>query len=102
MKKGHIYEILLLVAVIIFVGIFLVTDASMKAEGIEGWGGTDGEGSAIVEATGYEPWIEDTAFTPPSGEIESCLFSLQGVIGGLLIGWVFGSWLTERRLKAKN
>ena len=67
-------------------------------------GVTDGVGSEMLEAQGYEPWIDnsDYTFTPPSGEIESCLFALQGVIGGLLIGWVFGSWNSERKYKKNS
>ncbi|WOF15838.1 cobalt transport protein CbiN [Methanoplanus sp. FWC-SCC4] len=98
------FEIILVIAVIAFIGIFLCTDAQMKTSGEEGWGGSDGVGSEMLEAQGYEPWIEnsDYTFTPPSGEIESCLFALQASFGGLLIGWIFGSWVTERRLKKNS
>ncbi|MBN2733999.1 MAG: energy-coupling factor ABC transporter substrate-binding protein [Methanomicrobiaceae archaeon] len=94
-------EIITVIAIIIFIGIFLYTDTLVQATGEEGWGGSDGLGSEMLEAQGYEQWIDnsDYTFTPPSGEIESCLFALQAVFGGLLIGWVFGSWYTERRLK---
>lgn len=94
-------EAIAAIGIIIFIGIFLYTDTLVQASGEEGWGGTDGIGSEMVEAQGYEPWIDnsDYTFTPPSGEIESCLFALQAVIGGLLIGWIFGSWYTERKLK---
>lgn len=93
------FEIITAVAIIIFIGIFLYTDTLVQASGEEGWGGTDGVGSEMLETQGYEPWIDnsDYTFTPPSGEIESCLFALQGVIGGLAIGFVFGSWAAERR-----
>ena len=95
------FEIITVVAIIIFIGVFLYTDTLVQATGEEGWGGSDGAGSEMLEAQGYEPWIDnsDYTFTPPSGEIESCLFALQAVFGGLLIGWVFGSWYTERKLK---
>jgi cobalt/nickel transport protein len=94
-------EAIAAIGIIIFIGIFLYTDTLVQASGEEGWGGTDGIGSEMLEAQGYEPWIDnsDYTFTPPSGEIESCLFALQAVIGGLLIGWIFGSWYTERKLK---
>lgn len=97
----YLYETITVIAIIIFIGIFLYTDAQVQASGVEGWGGTDGVGSEMVEELGYEPWIDnsDYTFTPPSGEIESCLFALQAVIGGLLIGWIFGSWYTERKIK---
>ncbi|MDD4126236.1 MAG: energy-coupling factor ABC transporter substrate-binding protein [Methanomicrobium sp.] len=98
------FEIIAVIAIIIFIGAFLYTNSQVEASGEEGWGGTDGVGSEMLEAQGYVPWIDnsDYTFTPPSGEIESCLFALQGVFGGLLIGWVFGSWTTERRLKKNS
>ncbi|WFN35623.1 energy-coupling factor ABC transporter substrate-binding protein [Methanogenium sp. S4BF] len=100
----YLFEIITLIAIILFTGAFLYTDTMVQASGEEGWGGTDGVGSGMVEATGYEPWIDnsDYTFTPPSGEIESCLFALQAVFGGLLIGWIFGSWATERRMKKNS
>lgn len=55
------------------------------------FGGADGEAEvAITEiATDYEPWFS-AIWEPPSGEIESLLFVLQGVIGALIIGYFIG------------
>lgn len=55
------------------------------------FGGADGEAEvAITEiATDYEPWF-NAIWEPPSGEIESLLFVLQGVIGALIIGYFIG------------
>lgn len=55
------------------------------------FGGADGEAEeAITEiATDYEPWFH-AVWEPPSGEIESLLFVLQGVIGALIIGYFIG------------
>lgn len=46
--------------------------------------------AAIVEAyPDYEPWF--TSFwEPPSGEIESLLFSLQAALGAGLLGYYIG------------
>ena len=55
------------------------------------FGGADGEAEeAITEiAADYEPWFH-AIWEPPSGEIESLLFVLQGVIGALIIGYFIG------------
>lgn len=55
------------------------------------FGGADGEAEeAIIEiAADYEPWFS-ALWEPPSGEIESLLFVLQGVIGALIIGYFIG------------
>ncbi|WP_274307223.1 energy-coupling factor ABC transporter substrate-binding protein [Solibacillus daqui] len=55
------------------------------------FGGADGEAEeAITEiAVDYEPWFS-AIWEPPSGEIESLLFVLQGVIGALIIGYFIG------------
>ncbi|MBP2132760.1 cobalt/nickel transport protein [Methanomicrobium sp. W14] len=97
-------EILTLVAVIIFIAMFAYLNAQMSAEGVEGWAGSDDVGSEMIESLGYHPWIDnsDYTFVPPSGEIESCLFALQAAFGGLLIGYVFGAWGAERRLKKNS
>jgi cobalt/nickel transport protein len=45
----------------------------------------------IEDLTGgtYEPWFQPL-WEPPSGEIESLLFSLQAAIGAVIIGYFFG------------
>jgi len=57
--------------------------------GIGAWGGADGAGMAMIDAhqPSYEPWFT-SIWTPPSGEIESVLFSLQAAIGGGIIGYL--------------
>lgn len=59
------------------------------APGIGAWGGADGAGMALVgeHQPSYEPWFS-SLWTPPSGEIESVLFSLQAAIGGGVIGYL--------------
>jgi cobalt/nickel transport protein len=62
----------------------------LKDDGAE-FGGTDGEAEeAVMEMNpGYEPWAEPL-WEPPSGEIESLLFSLQVALGAGAIGYVIG------------
>jgi cobalt/nickel transport protein len=55
------------------------------------FGGADGQAQEVIMevAPDYEPWI-DALWEPPSGEIESLLFSLQAAIGAVIIGYVIG------------
>jgi cobalt/nickel transport protein len=53
--------------------------------------GADGQAAAHIAETvpGFAPWAEPI-WTPPSGEVESMLFTLQAAIGALVIGYVVG------------
>ena len=55
------------------------------------FGGADGEAEEMITqiAADYEPWFT-SIWEPPSGEIESLFFVLQGVIGALIIGYFIG------------
>ncbi|MBE9182271.1 energy-coupling factor ABC transporter substrate-binding protein [Oculatella sp. LEGE 06141] len=55
------------------------------------YAGADGEAEeAIGElAPNYEPWFNHF-FEPPSGEVESLLFSSQAALGAGVIGYVIG------------
>ncbi len=82
-------EIIAGTVIVIFAALFLYVAATNT--GAE-WGGADGEAEVVVEElTGgtYEPWFEPI-WEPPSGEIESLLFSLQAAIGAIVIGYFFG------------
>lgn len=71
-----------LIAVLV-VGSFVMSSAA--------WGGADGQAEEGITqiSPNYEPWF-NPVWTPPSGEIESLLFSLQAAIGGLAIGYYLG------------
>jgi cobalt/nickel transport protein len=91
-------EILTVVAILVFCGLFLFTSSTMSdAE----FAGSDTVGSGYVaELSGipednFSPLIPQ--WEPPSGEIESCLFALQAAIGGILIGGVFGFWFGQKK-----
>jgi cobalt/nickel transport protein len=91
-------EILTVIAIIAFCGMFLYTSSTMSnAE----FAGSDNVGSGLIaELSGKS--VEDFAplipqWEPPSGEIESCLFALQAALGGLFIGGVFGYWIGQKK-----
>ncbi len=57
----------------------------------EPFSGADGQAMAAIDAAhpDYQPWFEPL-WEPPSGEIESLLFSLQAALGAGVIGYYFG------------
>ncbi|MCL2460963.1 MAG: energy-coupling factor ABC transporter substrate-binding protein [Euryarchaeota archaeon] len=92
-------ELITLAAIIIFIIAFLITSEGGEHE----FSGSDNVGSDMVaELTGlsvddFEPLIPQ--YVPPSGEIESALFALQAAFGGIILGFVFGYWIGQRRPK---
>ncbi|WP_019241185.1 MULTISPECIES: energy-coupling factor ABC transporter substrate-binding protein [Bacillus] len=81
MKKN-----LLLILFVIILAIFPL----FLQKGAE-FGGADGEAEAEIGniAPDYEPWFS-SILEPPSGEIESLLFSLQAGLGAGFIGYFIG------------
>ncbi|KON90054.1 cobalamin biosynthesis protein CbiN [Sporosarcina globispora] len=55
------------------------------------FGGADGQAEEVIGevAPAYKPWF-NAIWEPPSGEIESLLFSLQAALGASVIGYVIG------------
>ena len=51
--------------------------------------GSDGQAQGVIDEAGYQPWFEPL-WEPPSGEIESLLFSLQAALGAGLLGYYVG------------
>lgn len=64
------------------------------------YGGADGQAEeAIAEIQPiYEPWFQPF-FEPPSGEIESLLFSSQAAIGAGVIGYAIGLYKGRNQKK---
>ncbi|MBU5437431.1 energy-coupling factor ABC transporter substrate-binding protein [Tissierella sp. MSJ-40] len=65
--------------------------------------GADGQAEGVIEeiSPDYEPWFE-SIWEPPSGEIESLLFSLQVAIGAGAIGYIFGGLKEKRKIAANR
>ncbi len=55
------------------------------------YGGADGEAEGVITEVqpNYKPWFKPV-FEPPSGEIESLLFSSQAALGAGIIGYAVG------------
>jgi cobalt/nickel transport protein len=60
-------------------------------EGEEAFSGADGQAESLISTIqpGYKAWFSPL-FEPPSGEIESLLFSLQAALGAGVLGFYFG------------
>ncbi|MGX9134563.1 energy-coupling factor ABC transporter substrate-binding protein [Rummeliibacillus sp. JY-2-4R] len=81
MKKN-----LLLIAIVVILAIFPL----LFQKGAE-FSGADAEAEATINKIdiNYQPWFS-SIWEPPSGEIESLLFSLQAAIGAGFIGYFIG------------
>ncbi|TJX13531.1 energy-coupling factor ABC transporter substrate-binding protein [Tissierella creatinini] len=89
-SKTNLILFLLAIAIVLVPLIFL---------GDSEFGGADGEaGDVILEINSdYEPWAEPI-WEPPSGEIESLLFSTQIAIGAVTIGYILGTLREKKRI----
>jgi cobalt/nickel transport protein len=100
MIRKYKLELITVIAVLAFIMIFLYVSAGGNHE----FRGSDDVGSQkIAELTGhpvesFTPLIPQ--YVPPSGEIESSLFALQASFGGLVLGFVFGYWLGQRKISS--
>jgi len=83
MNKKNVMLLLLAVALII---IPLLINPGAE------YGGADGQAEGVINQInpGYEPWF-NSLYEPPSGEIESLLFSTQAALGAGIIGYYLGS-----------
>ena len=95
--RNYILEIVTIITVFAFIVLFL----AVSAGGTHEFSGSDDVGSQkIAELTGkpvdsYQPLIPQ--YVPPSGEIEATLFALQAAFGGVVLGFIFGYWLGQRK-----
>ena len=98
MAQKYFLEILTVVAILAFCGLFLYTSSMIT--GAE-FAGSDNVGSGLIAELSGKP-VDSFAplipqWEPPSGEIEACLFALQAAVGGIFVGGVFGYWLGQKK-----
>ena len=89
--KSKYYVILMIAVVVLFVAPLLLYPSAQ-------FGGSDSSAEQAISDQGYKPWFSPI-WEPPSGEIETLLFSLQAAIGSVVIGYFVGY---ERGKRAKN
>ena len=62
---------------------------------------SDDQGSEWILSTGYTPWV-NPLWEPPNSDIESGLFALEAAVGAGIMGYVFGIWHTEEKMRKKE
>lgn len=94
-KQGLNNWLLILAVIILAVApLIFIRDAEFN--------GADGEAEAAIGEVqpSYEPWFQPV-FEPPSGEVESLLFTSQAALGAGVIGYVIGLY-KERNRQQRN
>lgn len=78
-------NILLLILTVILIITPLILNSTAE------YGGADGEAESLISEINpnYKPWF-NSLYEPPSGEIESLLFSTQAAIGAGIMGYFLG------------
>lgn len=62
---------------------------------------SDDQGTAWILSTGYNPWVSPL-WEPPNSDIEAGLFAFQAAIGTGIMGYIFGMWHTEAKMRKKE
>lgn len=93
MKQSTKTNLILLGLIVVIILIPLIFMGGSEFEG------ADGEAEGVIEAINpdYEPWFEPL-WEPPSGEIESLLFSLQVAIGAGTMGYILGTFKEKKKI----
>jgi cobalt/nickel transport protein len=86
---------------ILIVGVAILFAAPLLLFPSAPFGGSDSNAEQAITDQGYEPWFSPI-WEPPSGEIETLLFSLQAAIGALIIGYFVGFERGKRSTKNKT
>lgn len=94
MNKG--LQNLTLIIAVVALAVFPLVTIEAPAPGPDGeqveiFTGADGQAEGVIQelAPDYKPWFS-SVLEPPSGEIESLLFSLQAALGAGIIGYYLG------------
>lgn len=99
--SGIRLEIITFGIIMFFIAAFAyVSSTSQNQE----WSGADSQAEGVIsDLTGgsYTPWFQ-SIYEPPSGEIESLLFSLQAAIGCLIIGYFLGYYRALAKMKSEK
>lgn len=86
-------NLLLLALIVILIIIPLVFMGNSEFEG------SDDQAEDLIGEINpdYEPWAKPL-WEPPSGEVESLLFSVQVALGAGVIGYIWGSFRERRKI----
>ena len=77
--------------IILLLLVIVITVIPLIIAGGAEFGGADGEAEGAISEINpdYQPWFS-SIWEPPSGEVESLLFVLQGAVGAGFIGYYIG------------
>ncbi|MGM7722946.1 energy-coupling factor ABC transporter substrate-binding protein [uncultured Metabacillus sp.] len=89
--------------IVLFLIVILLAIIPLFLQGDAEFGGADGKAEEMIGelAPSYEPWFK-SIWEPPSGEIESLIFSLQAAIGAAFIGYVIGFGRARKKYSSKE
>ena len=62
---------------------------------------SDDQGPAWILSTGYIPWVHPL-WEPPNSDMEAGLFALQAALGAGIMGYVFGIWHVQAKIRKKE
>lgn len=62
---------------------------------------SDDQGPAWILSTGYIPWVHPL-WEPPNSDMEAGLFALQAAFGAGIMGYIFGMWHAQARMRKKE
>ncbi len=99
MKPINMLFIIAITIAIIILPFFL---HSPVPDGEEAFSGADTQAEKVITKIkpDYKVWFTPL-FEPPSGEIETLIFTLQAIIGALFIGFYFGR-ITANKIKTAS
>ncbi len=92
-NKKHILFVLIICALIAYPLLF-------ESKAVSGLG-SDDAGPAYMLAHGYHPWVT-YLWTPPNSDVESGLFAMQACIGGAIMGYFFGIFHVQSRIRKEE
>lgn len=77
--------------ILILMALLIIIAPLVLNSGAE-YSGADGKAQDLINEINptYKPWFS-SIYEPPSGEIESLLFSVQAALGAGIIGYYLGS-----------
>ena len=93
MKQSNKTNLILVLIIIVIILVPLIFMGDSEFEGAD-----DQAGDIIAEINpDFEPWAQPL-WEPPSGEVESLLFSLQVAIGSGTIGYILGMFKEKKKI----
>ena len=93
MKQSNKKNLLLVLLIVVIAISPLIFIGDSEFEGADDQAG---DIIAVINPE-YEPWAEPL-WEPPSGEVESLLFSLQVAIGAGAIGYILGTFREKKKI----